>query len=475
MSSSPAAAAAAALVEEQYHGNILRWVTLAFASVAIWEHIIWLPSELAVWKSLLRKLGFLKQERRELLGMNVGERLQATYGPVTMCIVRYALLLSGILAIVHFYGRPQSCFGVFRAMWLCFCVSWACASSIFVARIYIIYRKDTRILWGLGVLWIATVGVWIAIAFTYHSANVPNLPPHTPWCRPTPDPKWRATGWGMSMLFDTVVLLMTLLRLHHLQVGADSPQGRQMRRFILRSNLFWFIACFITNGACFIVELAVDDPILSHIPSPISFVANAIVAIRIVFDQNMLGAPLVAPDVFGEHQFSGCVNVTTSVNVSPPDQYTSRSSNGKIAPEDKTRSDSISAASGGMPKVMGQGYRVTSDAVAHPFTTRRAQEEEDDVYDYESKKHRSPTTELMERRSMDSGSAQFGIASSPAVAVGHPQWGQRAQENSRHPQGGISISSLRRPQVLASQDSSSSSYPFNPTPSFQIEAVHRSP
>jgi hypothetical protein len=65
---------------------------------------------------------------------------------------------------------------------------------------------------------------------------------------------------------------------------------------------------------CFIVELSVNDPALSHIPSPIAFVVNAIVAVRIVFTTNLLERPSITPTITGV-----VVSRDQVVSVSGPD------------------------------------------------------------------------------------------------------------------------------------------------------------
>ncbi|PWN41326.1 hypothetical protein IE81DRAFT_281039, partial [Ceraceosorus guamensis] len=277
------------LLTLEYHLQILRYVSVCLFSVAVWEHLIWLPSEILVWKSLFRKLGITRAAPPRYglhapLDTSEG-RIQASLGSICICLLRYSMLVSGPLMITFFLGRPMDCAATAKALRLCFCVTWAAANSIFVARVYIMYGKSKRVLAALGLLWLATIGAWIADIFAYSAERIAQVPTFAPWCRTVVQHRWRSTGWGLSMLFDIVVLFMTLWKVHRLQAplpGGNRLPKSEMHRFVLRSNLLWFSIVFVANTTCFVVQLAVDDPVLSHLPTPIGIVGTAIVAARIV-------------------------------------------------------------------------------------------------------------------------------------------------------------------------------------------------
>ncbi|CEH14736.1 hypothetical protein CBOM_02559 [Ceraceosorus bombacis] len=98
------------LLTLEYHLQILRYVSVCLFSVAVWEHLIWLPSEILVWKSLLRKLGITRAAAPRYgvhAAFDTSEgRIQASLGSICICLLRYSMLVSGPLMITFFLGRP---------------------------------------------------------------------------------------------------------------------------------------------------------------------------------------------------------------------------------------------------------------------------------------------------------------------------------------------------------------------------------
>lgn len=279
-------------VELQYNLEVLRWVTLSAVVVAFWEYLTLFPKEMIIWRKIHSAL-----QARKAASYATPSAQHFPFAYAIVLLVRYGLLVAACLAIATFFGRPADCNSTFIAMWTLFCINWGAASLIFMTRVYIIFRKDRRVLAIFSILWVIAVGVWIAITATYRAKQI-SAPYKMPNCSPVPDPKWRATGWGVSMTFDFAILAATLLRLYQLPrfAAGDSSPGQQMRKYIFTSCLAYFVAAAAVNSACFIVELAVDNPVLSHIPSPLAFAINPIVAIRVVFstvrDDDKVSAPV---------------------------------------------------------------------------------------------------------------------------------------------------------------------------------------
>ncbi|PWN54242.1 hypothetical protein IE53DRAFT_257885 [Violaceomyces palustris] len=55
------------------------------------------------------------------------------------------------------------------------------------------------------------------------------------------------------------------------------------KQYVLHSTLLYFFIAFAVNLTCFVVELTVEDMVLSHIPTPIAFALNPVIAVRSVF------------------------------------------------------------------------------------------------------------------------------------------------------------------------------------------------
>lgn len=167
-----------------YHVDILRWVTLASVSVALWEHITMMHLEMAVWIDLFRKMGLVKAERTtDASRVTQGTtRLRASLGPLIVIALRWGLVTSAALATTLFFGRPASCSGIMRGMWFVFCFNWAAATSIFCIRVAYMYDRDRRVTIPLITLWLCALGVWLAISSTYSAVNSPATGPYAPYC-----------------------------------------------------------------------------------------------------------------------------------------------------------------------------------------------------------------------------------------------------------------------------------------------------
>ncbi|CEH14735.1 hypothetical protein CBOM_02558 [Ceraceosorus bombacis] len=131
---------------------------------------------------------------------------------------------------------------------------------------------------------------------------------------------------------------MTLWKVHRLQAplpGGNRLPKNEMHRFVLRSNLLWFSIVFVANTTCFVVQLAVNDPVLSHLPTPIGIVGTAIVAARIVFDPSRLKPPQAVPNIFADDYLSSmeasskqaCASASASPFATAPARPHARPSN----------------------------------------------------------------------------------------------------------------------------------------------------
>lgn len=266
-------------------------------------------------------------------------------GKLLVLLVRYTLLVCTALSFDLYLGRPRDCTRMFSALWAVFAACWAFGSAIFLLRVYVIWDKSRRVLAFFTLLWLAALGGWIYDVAQYKSYTVTAIPSPQPWCVPAPDTKFRAFCWGLCLCFDSAVLIATTIKLRRehgtealwrLMFGSSSTskggsgllrslrgssprttraasfggasdgarcdlesalascpsvdpvvntvtnRGTITKQYLLHSNLAYFWIAFAVNLSCFVVELTVSDPVLSHIPSPVAFALNPVVAVRSV-------------------------------------------------------------------------------------------------------------------------------------------------------------------------------------------------
>lgn len=233
-------------------------------------------------------------------------------GKLLVILVRYTLLVCTALSFINYLGRPSDCSSIFTALWAAFAACWAFGSAIFLIRVYIIWDRSRRVLAFFLVLWIATLGGWAYDVTSYKAYTEHSIAWPDSWCVPAPDTKFRAFCWGLCLVFDFSVLTATLIKLRS---GRSKKLNKAFRRrrstspsdeakfdlecalpftpctttrasitkqYLLHSNIAYFGIAFAVNLTCFVVELTVNDSVLSHIPSPIAFALNPVLAVRSV-------------------------------------------------------------------------------------------------------------------------------------------------------------------------------------------------
>lgn len=165
---------------------------------------------------------------------------------------------------------------------------------------------------------VLSVGPWIAVdsqwrGFSIAELGVP-LGPKDPWCsqsysREWHEMKWHQINWGGSMAYDIVVLVLVILRLQQLPKVEKHSNSIDMRTYILKSNLGYFLVSFAINFASFIAQMTVtnidiavsisknskflpdptaDRPFFflspqKQMPTPLAFTLSPIIAARVIF------------------------------------------------------------------------------------------------------------------------------------------------------------------------------------------------
>lgn len=251
----------------------LRYLSATFVGIVFWEHLIWLPNEFYAWR---KALGLVHDSNGQMLRINGGEWLALW--------IRYSVMGCAIATANLDFGRPTSCQVAVSLTWVFAAMSWAGISLLFLMRLYIMWNRSRVVLGIFGFLWLASLAIWIAVAATWRATAQTGIPAGTPWCVQTNAHNWKTANWGIEMGFDFCVLVATLIRLRVLgAMGADNGSSKQMRRFILRSNLGYFAVSFALSCAAFVSQHTINDLILSEVITPPAVALTPIIAVRIIF------------------------------------------------------------------------------------------------------------------------------------------------------------------------------------------------
>lgn len=204
-------------------------VAVAFALLA-WDYFVLLSDELALYRSAdkktLRSPGF-----------------------IAFVILRYAGILALLPGLWFTSVQSDHCQLAASLSQAGVVLVTACSGIIFCYRIAAIWHNN-RLVYGIvGTLYLGMIGCWIATATQLRALNGPptNFGSN---CQMQPVPSWSPIGFASSVIFDTVVLILGLLRLHGNVVGTS-----KVSRQIYQDNIMYFLLVTCTN----IVVLAIQS------------------------------------------------------------------------------------------------------------------------------------------------------------------------------------------------------------------------
>ncbi|PWN36630.1 uncharacterized protein FA14DRAFT_183100 [Meira miltonrushii] len=251
-----------------YTINVLQLIALATGSVALREYLAHLGAEYRTWKLLLQ-------------GRVMPARL-------AIILVRYAYLGAFLTAVYFMLGapKPHDCNPLYRSVFGLYTVLWGAAGSIFLMRLNIIFARQRAVMTLFIVLWFGCIGLWVYVTTLLRAEPMPKIThyPYGPVCITGRFPKIGAIAWGGSILFDSVVFIATFIRFRNASKtkGQRTVQLRS-RKWIFRSNLYYFGASFFFNAAMLFSSLYVNDPVLSNVGNSLAFAIHCCVATRLVF------------------------------------------------------------------------------------------------------------------------------------------------------------------------------------------------
>ncbi|RDB19402.1 hypothetical protein Hypma_013481 [Hypsizygus marmoreus] len=197
-------------------------VAVAFA-VVVWDYFAQLPDEIALYRTRDKKIW---------------------YAPATwfFVVLRYSGILATLPSLFFTSVQSQHCQVAVVTSQVGAVLVVASSGAIFCYRVFAIWSDVKIVQAGVSFMFLVMLGCWIAVATQYEAITGPPTPFGSN-CQMLPIVTWAPISYASSVAFDTVVLVLTLARLHGNLATTKSKVGKQ----IYRDNLVYFLLTAVTN------------------------------------------------------------------------------------------------------------------------------------------------------------------------------------------------------------------------------------
>ncbi|KAG5636305.1 hypothetical protein H0H81_008476 [Sphagnurus paluster] len=213
---------------EQYlvlQGNLVKiaiTVAVAFA-IILWDYFAQLPDEIALYSTKDKKIW----------------RAPPTWFFV---ILRYSGIIATLPSLFFTSIQSQYCQVAVTTSQVGAVLVVASSGGIFCYRVLAIWNGVKVVQALVALMFLAMMTCWIAVATQYSAITGPATAFGSN-CQMRPIVSWAPISYASSVAFDTVVLLLTLAKLHGNLATTKSRVGKQ----IYRDNLVYFLLTAVTN------------------------------------------------------------------------------------------------------------------------------------------------------------------------------------------------------------------------------------
>ncbi|PPQ91963.1 hypothetical protein CVT25_004437 [Psilocybe cyanescens] len=156
------------------------------------------------------------------------------------------------------------------------------AGIIFAYRVFAIWRFNKLVVGGVTFLWLFMVSSWIAAGSQLRASQGPatNFGSN---CILHPVPTWQPLPFASSVLYDVVVLILTLAKLRGDRIKAFSI-GSQ----ILEDNILYFVIVTATNIAALVINcLGAEHDDIKPVALPFPTLMTAAMGARVYLNLRM--------------------------------------------------------------------------------------------------------------------------------------------------------------------------------------------
>jgi hypothetical protein len=162
-------------------------------------------------------------------------------GTWAFVVLRYASIAALVSALFFTSAQSTNCGFTVRFSSFMVALVVAAAGVIFAYRVLALWKGNKTVYAVLGLFYLVNVGAWMATAASYAADTGPPTPFNSN-CQLHPVASWNPISFGSSVVFDCVVLGLTVLKLRQ-NFGARSTVQKQL----YKDNLLYFVIVTATN------------------------------------------------------------------------------------------------------------------------------------------------------------------------------------------------------------------------------------
>lgn len=219
----------------------------------------------------------LSHQRREQRIWGEFFRGKFTTTLAAFLLQRYSAQIAAWAAFIFLFGGPEiNCQALVSTVYGTNIVFAAAVSYIFAKRTFALYNLHRTVAIGLYALWAGLIACYIIVAVRYRAVNLP-VAFEGCNCAITSTGKISFLGFVASLVFDLVILVLTLGRLYYLRF--KSKIGDTIRS----SSITYFVAVSAVNLALVLIIAISDDPTISATPLGPAFAVTYLLINRMVF------------------------------------------------------------------------------------------------------------------------------------------------------------------------------------------------
>jgi hypothetical protein len=225
--------------------NIAICLSVVFA-VLIWDYFVLLPDEIRLYRT-------------------IGWRVLSTPPAIAFIVLRYSGIIATFPAIFFTAVPTPYCQAVATLSQAGVALSVASSGLIFSYRVSAIWGRNLFINSIVGIFYVAMLACWITVGSTYHAKQGPPTPFGSN-CLVQPIPNWSPISNASSVIFDSIVLILTLLKL-------NTNRGTQSRvaYLVYRDSLLYFIITATANITVLVIQALPADKYAFYKPEALPF------------------------------------------------------------------------------------------------------------------------------------------------------------------------------------------------------------
>ncbi|KAH8079785.1 hypothetical protein BXZ70DRAFT_901587 [Cristinia sonorae] len=241
-------------------------ITVAVATgILLWDYFTLLRDEISLYR-------------------NEGRRFWKTPGTILFIILRYAGILAMIPSLFFTSVQSSHCQASVSISQAGVLLAVAAAGGIFCFRVFALWNGNHIVHGVVGCMYCLMMACWIAVGSQYRATQGPPTPFGSN-CQMQPIVSWAPISFASSVAFDTVVLALTLAKIHVNAFMTSSSIGRQ----VYRDNLMYFLITTVTNTVVLAIEsLGPEHTMIKPTAVPFSTLVTVTMGSRVYLNLRLM-------------------------------------------------------------------------------------------------------------------------------------------------------------------------------------------